>query len=110
MAKPKNKTCLRVGDKLYDKYLDEFTVETLEVLSNKVIYITVRSGENWLYECVVYNSNSTGSAVFINNYKEEKTFFFGKNEAQKEYKRMNNQHAEQALGYYMHEIIKIIRK
>ena len=109
---PKNKTVLRAGETLYDEFMDEYTVSELTAFSNKVVYLHLEKATDMgqlHYDCAMFNGKLTRTAEYMSDYGEQKTFYFGKEDATRANKYRRRRIQLENLGYNLNEIIKQIR-
>lgn len=109
-TKPKNKTSLRVGQTVWDGYLDEFVVTDLQVLSNKVIYFYAEhkdSKNHYGYDCVLENRKDSTDAKNLGLSRWE---FYTTQERAKMMGRMDrdNEFCHQ-LGYELKQLVGLLK-
>lgn len=68
--KARNKTGIAVGSVFYDKWCSRLDVESIEVLSNKVVYIELKYEDGCKASCVAQNKKGVDRIVSIDYHWE----------------------------------------
>lgn len=109
MAKFKNKTIIKVGDKLYTRYGDEYTIEELQVLSTEVIYVIAKiPGAMHPSAFAVHNSNIAGWALNLSDLVPT-VAYFDKKRAEDMMESDAISHRYEQLGHKLDDILHEFR-
>ena len=110
MAKLKNKTIIKVGDKMYCRYGYEYTIEELKVLSSEVIYIIARQKDAVQANAFVAHNNNLATWALSLSDLVPTVAYFDKKRAEEKMKADAISRRYEQLGYKLDDILHEFRR
>ena len=112
MSNPRNKTKLRVGDKVWSRTCNEYEVTKIDVLSNEILYLTLhRCDDRYDNHAVAVNSAITDRArVVAAAVETDYMYYFNQKEAEQWSRYYLREIQRQELGRKVKDIIDLINK